>query len=70
MANGRNHQPNKQDALASLKGYIFVVSIVGATYGLGSTPRLCGLGRRKGRRNRHIILWSRNHVYNALTWKE
>ena len=30
MANGRNHQPNKQGALMSLKGYILVVSIWGS----------------------------------------
>ena len=30
MTNDRNHQPNKQGALTSLKGYFFVVSIWGS----------------------------------------
>ena len=34
MANGRNHQPNKQGALTSLKGYIYVVSIQGTYHKL------------------------------------
>ena len=35
----------------------------------GSMPQPSGLGRRKDW-SRHLVLWPRNHMYNALTWKD
>ena len=44
MANGHNHQPNKQGALMSLKGYIYIyIYICGVHLGLLPQTSLGGL---------------------------
>ena len=41
-------------------------------YGYNGRVRLDQVdrGREKDKWSHHLILWSRNHVYSALTWKD
>ena len=43
--------------------------IVGATRGVGENAFAEWTGAEK-QRSHHLILWSKNHEYSALTWKD